>query len=105
MAKCARIMRFKAPLDGLAKVEEVIEGIIPRVRALDGCDGFLFFVDRLTGRSMAVSLWDSAETMQGSENAAVHLRRELLEQAEEQILSIERYEVAFGLDLSVVAQR
>jgi hypothetical protein len=101
MTKCARVMRFKAPLDGLAKVEEVVGGIAPRVRALEGCDGFLFLVDRLTGRSMVVSLWDSEETMQGSEDAALHLRRELIEQGHQQILSIERYEIELHPDLEV----
>lgn len=97
MAKCARVMRFKARLDGMSKVEQVIEGIAAKVRGLDGCDGFLFLVDRLTGRSMAVSLWDSEEAMQRSETAAGSLRRELIEQAQEQILSIERYEITQGM--------
>lgn len=101
MAKCARVMRFKAPLDGLAKVEEVINGIIPRIRVLDGCDGFLFLVDRLTGRSMAVSLWDSDEAMQGSENAAGHLRKELIEQGHQQLISIEKYEIAVAQELGI----
>ena len=96
MTKRARVMRFKARLDGMTKVEEVVEGIIPRIRALDGCDGALFFVDRLTGRSMIVSLWDSNEAIENSEHAAGHLRRELIEQAHEQIMSIERYEIASG---------
>ena len=97
MTQCARVMRFKAPLDGMSTVERVIEGIVPKVRALDGCDGFLFLTDRLTGRAMAVSLWDSDQAMQRSESVAGSLSRELMEQTQEQILSIERFEVAVDL--------
>jgi quinol monooxygenase YgiN len=105
MAKCTRVMRFKARLDEVMKVEEAIERISPRIRALDGCDGFMFLVDRLTGRSMAVSLWDSNEAMQSSENAAGYLRKELLEQTGEEVLSIERYEIAPGSQLAKQSQR
>ena len=105
MTQCARVMRFKAPLDGMSKVERVIEGIVPQVCALDGCDGFLFLIDRLTGRSMAVSLWDSDQAMRRSETAAGSLSRELMEQTHEQILSIERFEVAVDQDPEIPPTR
>lgn len=97
MRKFARVSRYKASLTGMAKVEEVAASLVPKVREIDGCAGVLFLVDRLTGRSMSISLWDSEEAMLNSEETANQLRKEISERADEQVLFIERYEVAYEM--------
>jgi hypothetical protein len=94
MPKCARVTRFKGSLVALRTVAEVVDQLNPRVRELDGCEGTLFLVDRLTGRSMAISLWESPEAMKKSEEIMTELRMELADRANEQVLFVERYEVA-----------
>ena len=94
MPRCARVTRFKGSLAALRTVEALVNELVPRAREIDGCEGILFLVDRLTGRSMAISLWESAEAMSKSEETMAELRFELAERANEQVLFVERYEIA-----------
>lgn len=94
MRKFARVSRYKASLTGMARVEEVAASLVPRVREMEGCVGALFLVDRLSGRSMSISFWDSEQSMLKSEEEANRIRKEISEKADEQVLFIERYEVA-----------
>jgi quinol monooxygenase YgiN len=97
MRKFARVSRYKSSLAGMARVEEVAASLVPRVREIEGCVGVLFLVDRLSGRSMSISLWDSEEAMVNSEEIANRIRKEISEKADEQVLFIERYEVAYEM--------
>jgi hypothetical protein len=81
----------------VARVEEVAASLVPRVREIEGGVGALFLVDRLSGRSMSISLWDSEEAMLNSEEVANRIRKEISEKADEQVLFIERYEVAYEM--------
>ena len=97
MRKFARVSRYKSSVTEMARVEEVAKGLIPRVREIEGCVGALFLVDRLSGRSMSISFWDSEQSMVKSEEEANRIRREISEKADEQVLFIERYEVAYEM--------
>jgi quinol monooxygenase YgiN len=97
MRKFARVSRYKSSVAEMARVEEVAANLIPRVREIDGCVGALFLVDRLSGRSMSISFWDSEQSMLNSEEEGNRIRREISEKADEQVLFIERYEVAYEL--------
>jgi quinol monooxygenase YgiN len=97
MRKFARVSRYKSSVAEMARVEEVAANLIPRVREIEGCVGALFLVDRLSGRSMSISFWDSEQSMLNSEEEGNRLRREVSEKADERILFIERYEIAYEM--------
>ncbi len=67
------------------------------MRETEGCVGTLLLVDRLSGRSMSISFWDSEGSFLKSEDDANRIRREISEKADERILFIERYEVAYEM--------
>ena len=94
MRKFARVSRYKSSITEMPRVEEVAANLIPRVREIEGCVGAFFLVDRLSGRSMSISFWDSERSMLNSEEEGNRIRREISEKADERILFIERYEVA-----------
>lgn len=56
----------------------------------------LSLIDRATGKSITITLWQGEETMRASEEAANRLRTQSAEAARESIVSVERYEVAFS---------
>jgi heme-degrading monooxygenase HmoA len=56
----------------------------------------LGLADRGSGKVLAVTLWESEETMRASEEAADRLRSETAEAASETIAGVERYEVTFA---------
>jgi hypothetical protein len=46
---------------------------------------------------MSISFWDSEQSMLDSEEEANRIRREISEKADERVLFIERYEVAYEM--------
>jgi heme-degrading monooxygenase HmoA len=73
------------------------EQALPAAKALAGFKGMLMLVDRNSGKSMAVTLWDSEEAMRASEEAANTIRSDVADATGEQIVGVERYEVAIDV--------
>jgi hypothetical protein len=70
--------------------------ILPRLRQLSGFKGAMGMVDRKTGRTLLISLWESAETMRASEEQAETFRKESADVERGRVLSVDRYEVMFA---------
>lgn len=70
------------------------EQILPVARLHDGFEGIYILFDRETGKSITITLWESEEDMQASEEAANRARSESAESAGETVVGVERYEVA-----------
>lgn len=69
------------------------EESLPDARELGGFRGAIALLDRRSGRHMVISLWESEEAMQASEEVASELRERQLTEGE-RVASVERYEVA-----------
>jgi heme-degrading monooxygenase HmoA len=90
----ARVSTFQGPPDGLdLMTKQAQESVIPSARELTGYQGILVLGNRESGRSIAVTLWESEATMRESEEAANKLRSEASEAGSEEIVSVERFEV------------
>ena len=81
--------------------ERVDEGIrsfrqqvLPGVQEMVGCDGAILLVDRSTGKAVAITLWQTAEDLRASEEAAERLRSQATEDLGGAVPSVDRYEVA-----------
>ena len=104
-ARAARISLLEGPpehvLDGARYFEE---DIVPRAQELHGQRGLISLIDRATGRSKAISLWESPEALRDSEEQATELRQRAAEAASGRILGVERYEVGVArlAELAVV---
>ena len=55
-------------------------------------------VDRLTGSERTITLWESREALEASEVAADQLRARAADEAEQRIVSVERFEVPLAFD-------
>ena len=93
----ARISTFRGP------PEQTAEGIriarrqfLPAARLQEGFRGMYLMLDAASGRSLAVTLWETEEDMARSEGAVRRARAESAEASGESVVSVERYEVAFG---------
>ena len=73
-----------------------IEQNLPIARRLAGFQGVLSLIDRATGKSITITLWQDEDAMRASEEAANRLRAQGAEAAGESVVSVERYEVAFS---------
>ncbi len=90
----ARVSSFQSPPEQLSDdaVETVRTKLLPRVREMDGYRGAIFLMDRDTGKSMTVTLWDSEEAMRASEEKANQVRGDAAQTTSGDIGSVERFE-------------
>jgi len=75
------------------QVRILSENIIPTARQMDGYKGVLSLGDRSTGKSISLTFWESQEAMRASEEAADKLRQQAADDVQEEIASVERFEV------------
>jgi heme-degrading monooxygenase HmoA len=94
----ARVSTFQGPTNP-EQIEEGLryarENILPQARQMDGYKGVIGLLDRQSGKSLTVTLWESEQAMHASEEEANRLRQESTEAASETVEGVERYEVAF----------
>jgi serine phosphatase RsbU (regulator of sigma subunit) len=66
---------------------------LPGIRELDGIEGAYFFVDRQSGKAIFISLWESEEAMQRSEEVMGPFRAMMSETFAANRVDVEYYEV------------
>jgi serine phosphatase RsbU (regulator of sigma subunit) len=66
---------------------------LPGVRQLEGLESAYFFVDRQRGKAIFISLWESEQAMNNSEEMMRPLRAELSEAFAANSVDVEHYEV------------
>jgi heme-degrading monooxygenase HmoA len=88
----ARLSTLEGPPDG---VEQAIASVREHVWDAAGFLGMTAFVNRTTGKMMAVTLWDTEEALKASEEAAAELRSDSAEAGSSRIAGVERLEVVF----------
>jgi heme-degrading monooxygenase HmoA len=74
-------------------IRAVREQVLPAARQMDGFKGLLAMVDRSSGKMVGITLWDSEEALQASEEAANQLRDSSAQAGGAQIAGVERFEV------------
>lgn len=90
----ARVSTLQGPTEGVdGLMREAEENVIPSVKQLDGYKGFLLLADRGSGGVVALTFWDTEDSMRASEEAANKLRDQAATAGSEQIVGVERYEV------------
>ncbi len=94
----ARVSTFQGPTDP-EQVEEGLryarQNILPQARQMDGFKGILGLLDRQSGKSLTVTLWESEQAMRTSEEEANRLRQESAEATSEMVEDVEHYEIIF----------
>jgi heme-degrading monooxygenase HmoA len=95
IAMYARVSTF---LGSPAAIDDAVanarDNVAPAMQKMDGFQGLMVLVDRASGRSIAVTLWDSEEKLRESERDASRVRRDSATATHETILSVERFEIA-----------
>ncbi len=91
----ARVTLGKALPERLDEMtHEIGEHVLPALRMQDGFAGTLVLTDRRSGKVLAVTLWESEQAMNATEEAAHWLRVFSAEVAGGEVTGLERYEVA-----------
>ncbi len=90
----ARVNTFEGSADRIDDgIRDIQERIVPWTRETDGCKGAIALVDRESGKTIGITLWETQEAMLASESEAAGLRA-----GSADVMggtpSVERYEVA-----------
>jgi heme-degrading monooxygenase HmoA len=89
----ARVSTLSGDPQDVGQIEGQLREVLPSVRELAGFKGLLAMVDRSSGKSLAVTLWESEQAMKDSEGAANKIREDTAAATGEQIIGVERFEV------------
>jgi heme-degrading monooxygenase HmoA len=90
----ARVSRFEGRPENVDQsIQRVRDQVLPALRETEGGKGLIALVDRESGNLLGVTLWESEDAMQASEERADQIRQESLVEGE-RIAGVERYEVA-----------
>ena len=83
-------------------VSKVKAETLPQVQALPGNVGAIGLADRSSGRSIVITLWESADALRKTEEQANKLRAQAAQSGGQRIGNVDRYEVAVAQQLSGV---
>ncbi len=93
----ARISTFDGPPEHAAEGMRIArQQFLPAARLQEGFRGMYLMFDASTGRSLAMTLWETEEDMARSEESVQRARAESARRSGDTVVSVERYEVAFG---------
>ena len=78
-------------------VSMVRDQVIPRVQGMPGFKGGYWLVDRSTGKGLGVTLFESEEALNATEDQASRIREEVSRGAGLPVPSFRRYEVVASI--------
>ncbi len=89
----ARVSTFEGQQSASDLRREAEETVLPAATQMKGFGGMLLLADAESGKSIAVTLWESEDAMRESEEAANRLRDDASAATGGRIASVERFEV------------
>jgi heme-degrading monooxygenase HmoA len=93
----ARVSEVEARPEQIDEMKrEGLEHILPALKMQNGFNGGLVLADRQSGNVLAVTLWESEQAMEATEEAAHWLAAFGAEAAGGELKDVERYEVFFA---------
>ena len=90
----ARMTTLEGPPDQVDEgLRHVREQVLPFMQQQDGFKGFIALGDRQSGKLLGVSLWESEQAMQASEEVGDRTRSDSAQAVGGTVAGVERYEV------------
>jgi len=90
----ARVSISETPPENVDLAIKVInEEAIPAVKKVPGFKNFLWLGDRVTGKGVVITLFESEAALKESEESTKKIRSAAVEKIGAKIVSIDRYEV------------
>jgi hypothetical protein len=96
VAVFARLSSYQgAPVPTRGDITPRANEILEQIRDLAGFRGLFLMVDRASGKSVSLTLWQDEQTMRASESLTNRIRQESAAREGERIVRVERFEVGF----------
>ena len=92
--KAARVSVLEGSPESIdAGLDRARSETLPQLRTISGNVGAIGLADRDNGRVSMITLWDSADSMQASTQAADQLRQQTAEMSDQKITNVALYDV------------
>lgn len=92
----ARLSSYQgSPIPEAGDIERSSREVLRQVQDLPGFRGMYLLVDRASGKSKSLTLWEDGPSMWESEARASDIRSQAAQREGEQVVSVERFEVGF----------
>jgi heme-degrading monooxygenase HmoA len=88
----ARTARYEVPVGRIGDDIRQAAEIEKKVTALPGNRGFYYFVDRETGYTMSLTLWDTEAALKASAAPTKQLREQLTQPTDAKVVSVHEFE-------------
>jgi heme-degrading monooxygenase HmoA len=93
----ARVSTYEGRPEQLDEMHhEGVEHVLPALEMQNGFSGGLVLADRQSGRVLAVTLWESEQALNATEDASHWMRVFSAESGGGTVSSVQRYEVLFS---------
>jgi len=90
----ARVSTFRGTPEGVVKSLDRAPDVLERAEAIAGFKGLYYLVDRESGKTMSITLWETESDLQASVEAANQIRSDETAADGSEILAVEHFEVA-----------
>lgn len=90
----ARVARYEVHAGRIDEAVQAFGSAATEVEQLDGFAGGFVLIDPEDGRTMTLTLWDNAASLENSERVAGRARRQAAEAVGGSVLSVEKFDVA-----------
>jgi hypothetical protein len=96
-AQAARVSLLEGSPESIdAGLDKTRGDTLPKVRAISGNVGAIGLADRDNGRVSMITLWDSADSMRASAQAADQLRQRTADMSDQKIANVAQYDVSMA---------
>jgi heme-degrading monooxygenase HmoA len=93
----ARVSEITGPIDQLDRgIAGFRDQVVPAVRGMNGFVRAYLLVDRASGKTLAISVWETEEAMRASEEAAGRLRAAVTEGMDDTSAALGHFEVVLS---------
>jgi hypothetical protein len=93
----ARVTTYEGKVEDFAWAKAVLKAQVQeRVCHLVGCAGVLLMMDRSTGQSLSITLWNDEGSMLESRRDATHIRMAAASFSDAAVADVSEYEVTFA---------
>jgi heme-degrading monooxygenase HmoA len=91
----ARVSSYQFAPDQADQGAQAFDRTTASLRQMEGIRSAYFLLDRVSGKALTITLWESEQAMTASEEAANRIRSDAAGSAGGTVRTVERYEVAF----------
>jgi hypothetical protein len=93
----ARVTTYEGSVEDYDQgLEKMRSDLVPKVHAMPGSKGVLAMLDRSTGKSLTIALWDSEDTLASTREDAKRVREDAANATGATITDVTEYEVGLA---------